>query len=101
MAWEARSGFLRKSRGVGWWGNKAHESSPSVSSLEQASGHLTSAASLGSHLLSLFQGDVVAQGLQTPHRGVALAGRIEGLKEVGSQVVVVLVGAQQVIDNHQ
>src|SRR5258706_9438568 len=101
MAWEARSGFLRKSRGVGWRGKKAHEGIPSVFSLEQASKPLTGAVSLGSHLLSLLQGDVIAQGLQAPHRRVALAGRIERLKEVGSQVVVVLVGAQQMIDNHQ
>src|SRR5437016_4178147 len=101
MAWGARWGFLRKSRGKGWRGKKAHESLPSVFSLEQTSREITSACSLGSHLLLFFQGHFVAQCLQTPYRRVALAAGIQRLKEVRPQIMVVLVAAQQLIDDHQ
>ena len=56
---------------------------------------------LVSFLLGVFQRDVIAQGLQATYRPVTLPCAIQGLEVVRTQVVVVLVSAQQVIDDHQ
>jgi hypothetical protein len=54
--------FLRKSRVGGGRGNKAHEASPARPSWEQGSA-IADGLSLGPHLRTLFQSDLVAQSL--------------------------------------
>jgi hypothetical protein len=52
-------------------------------------------------LLKFFQTDLIAQRLQATHGGVALVGGVQGVEGVRTQIVVVLVGTQQLVDDHE
>ncbi len=87
MAWEARLGLKRE-----------------VLLLmmgEAITGRLTRLTRLGKHLRLLFQHDLVTQGLQAAHGGVALTSRVQRLEEVRAQIMVVLVGPQHLVDDGQ
>src|SRR6266704_5322945 len=124
MAWGARSGLKlpgvkrRQETGLlakwpgepvrdsyensGEGGNqeKGARSEPSGERWEQEH-RLTRLTRLGKHLRLLFQHDLVTQGLQAAHGGVALTSRVQRLEEVRAQIMVVLVGPQHLVDDGQ
>src|SRR6266516_1395951 len=89
-----------KIRGKGDNGKRAHPPSPEQERWEH-SPQSNWSRRLGRHLLLLFQDDLITQRLQAAHSCVALAGGIKGLKEVWTQIVVVLASAQQVVDDRE
>ena len=52
-------------------------------------------------LFAFFQAHLIPQRLQAPHGPVALAHGIQGVEVVRPQILVVLVGAQHLVDDHQ
>src|SRR6266567_6953912 len=79
---------------------KGARSEPSGERWEQEH-RLTRLTRLGKHLRLLFQHDLVTQGLQAAHGGVALTSRVQRLEEVRAQIMVVLVGPQHLVDDGQ
>src|SRR6266568_1752222 len=124
MAWEARLGLKHhlifveqphsasakwpgkpvwdsyENSGEGGNQEKGARSEPSGERWEQEH-RLTRLTRLGKHLRLLFQHDLVTQGLQAAHGGVALTSRVQRLEEVRAQIMVVLVGPQHLVDDGQ